>query len=81
MAHVAGSVQAVLQQLLPAPAGPESRLLDAMRYAALGPGKRLRPFLVMASAEMFSVASAGALRVAAAVEMVHTYSLVHDDLP
>ncbi len=52
-----------------------------MRYAALGPGKRLRPFLVLAGARLFGVARQCALQVAAAIEMVHAYSLVHDDLP
>jgi farnesyl diphosphate synthase len=52
-----------------------------MRYAALGPGKRLRPFLVMTSAGIFDVSEESALRVAAAIEMVHCYSLIHDDLP
>jgi farnesyl diphosphate synthase len=52
-----------------------------MRYSALAPGKRLRPFLVLASAGLFGVARRCALQVAAAIEMVHTYSLVHDDLP
>ncbi len=52
-----------------------------MRYSALAPGKRLRPFLVLASAQLFSVAKRSALQAAAAVELVHAYSLVHDDLP
>src|ERR1700757_4241903 len=52
-----------------------------MRYAALAPGKRLRPFLVLASSQLFGVARRCALQVAAAVEMVHAYSMVHDDLP
>ncbi|MYE01744.1 MAG: polyprenyl synthetase family protein [Alphaproteobacteria bacterium] len=52
-----------------------------MRYAALGPGKRLRPFLVVASADLFGVEERFALRCGAAVELVHCYSLVHDDLP
>jgi farnesyl diphosphate synthase len=52
-----------------------------MRYAVLGGGKRLRPFLVMAGAELFDVPVAQALRVGAAVELIHGYSLVHDDLP
>lgn len=56
-------------------------LLEAMRYALLGGGKRLRPFLVCESAKALGYEGAGALRVSAAVEMVHTYSLVHDDLP
>jgi farnesyl diphosphate synthase len=72
---------ASLERLLLVPAGPEARVYDAMRYAALAPGKRLRPFLVLASARLFGVALRCALQVAAAVEMVHAYSLVHDDLP
>jgi farnesyl diphosphate synthase len=52
-----------------------------MRYAIMAGGKRLRPFLVMTSAQLFNVSQKSALRVAAAIEMVHTYSLVHDDLP
>jgi len=52
-----------------------------MRYAALGAGKRLRPFLVIESARLFNVPAASALRVGAALECVHCYSLVHDDLP
>jgi farnesyl diphosphate synthase len=57
------------------------RLIDAMRYAVLGGGKRLRPFLVLESAALFGVPRRRALTVAAAVECVHCYSLVHDDLP
>jgi farnesyl diphosphate synthase len=72
---------ALLERLLLVPAGLEARVYDAMRYAALAPGKRLRPFLVLASARLFGVARRCALQVAAAVEMVHAYSLVHDDLP
>jgi farnesyl diphosphate synthase len=52
-----------------------------MRYSALAPGKRLRPLLVLASARLFGVARTSALQVAAAIEMVHAYSLIHDDLP
>src|SRR3546814_20060222 len=52
-----------------------------MRYAALGPGKRIRPFFVLTGARMFGVPETSALRVAAAVELVHAYSLVHDALP
>jgi farnesyl diphosphate synthase len=57
------------------------RLLQAMRYATLGGGKRFRPFLVVESAALFGVAEAQALPAAAAIECVHCYSLVHDDLP
>ncbi len=81
MAGAAVEVEAVLQQILESEDEPERRLLDAMRYAALGGGKRLRPFLVMQSARQFTVSKKSALRTAAAVELVHCYSLVHDDLP
>jgi farnesyl diphosphate synthase len=72
---------AVLDRLIAVPQGLEARVFEAMRYAALAPGKRLRPFLVLASARLFAVAERGALQVAAAIELVHSYSLVHDDLP
>ena len=75
------AVNAELKKLLPAVEGPEQRLLSAMRYSTLAGGKRLRAFLVLSSAELFEVSRRSALRVAAAVELVHTYSLVHDDLP
>ncbi len=70
-----------LERLLPLPEGPERRVMEAMRYAALDGGKRLRPFLVCAAADVFNVDRSSSLRAAAAVEMVHCYSLVHDDLP
>ncbi len=63
------------------PADRDNRLVTAMRYAALGQGKRLRPFFVAAGARLFDIAEAGALRVGAALELLHCYSLVHDDLP
>jgi farnesyl diphosphate synthase len=71
----------VLEGLLKAPPGLESRVYEAMRYSALAPGKRLRPLLVLPSSQLFGVARASALQVAAAIEMVHAYSLIHDDLP
>jgi len=58
-----------------------ARLVEAMRYAVLGGGKRFRPFLVIESARLFGMAPEQALGAAAAVELVHCYSLVHDDLP
>ena len=70
-----------LDRLLPQEDGPEARLMEAVRYATLSSGKRIRPFLVMNSARLFNVSEKSAVRVAAAVEMVHCYSLVHDDLP
>jgi farnesyl diphosphate synthase len=60
---------------------PAPRLLKAMRYAALAGGKRLRPFLLVESSGLFGVSRARALRVGAALECVHCYSLAHDDLP
>lgn len=85
MAEVARAVEAELERLLPPPlpelAQPEARLIEAMRYAALGPGKRIRPFLVVAGARMFDVPDVGSLPAAVAVEMIHAYSLIHDDLP
>ncbi len=75
----ARDTDALLDRLLPpASAG---RLGEAMRYGALGQGKRLRPFLVVESAKLCGVPAARALRVGAALECVHCYSLVHDDLP
>jgi farnesyl diphosphate synthase len=81
MAAVAEAIEGELDRLLPEPAGGQARLLAAMRYAALGGGKRLRPFLVAAGAELFDVPEARARRVGAAVELIHAYSLIHDDLP
>lgn len=81
MTRIAAVVEAELDALLPEPEGAEARLAEAMRYATLGGGKRLRAFLVMESAALFAVAPTCAARVAAAIEMLHAYSLVHDDLP
>jgi len=75
------AVNRVIDQLIPRSQGPERRLYEAMRYSALGQGKRLRPFLVLCGARLFDVAREHALRTAAAVELVHCYSLIHDDLP
>jgi farnesyl diphosphate synthase len=57
------------------------RLVDAMRHALLGGGKRFRPFLVLESARLFGLANEAALETACALECVHCYSLAHDDLP
>ena len=59
----------------------DSQLYEAMRYSLMAGGKRLRPFLVISSAELFDIPRSKALPIAAAIEMVHTYSLIHDDLP
>ncbi len=78
----AGAVERTLSELIPDDgAAPQARLFQAMRHATLGGGKRLRPFLLLQSAGLFGARDAGALRAAAAVEMVHCYSLAHDDLP
>jgi farnesyl diphosphate synthase len=74
-------VEAQLDALLPVPETAEARLIEAMRYSVLNGGKRMRAFLVMQTAQLFSVNQTCAARVAAAVEMLHAYSLIHDDLP
>lgn len=81
MREAAKAVTDEMAHLLPEGDGHESKVFQAMRYAVMTGGKRLRPFLVMTSAQLFNVARESALRAAVAVEMVHTYSLVHDDLP
>jgi farnesyl diphosphate synthase len=86
LSAVAADVEALLAELLrdaPLPGERErpARLMAAMRHGALAGGKRLRPFLVVETAELFGVRGTGVLRAACAVELVHCYSLVHDDLP
>ena len=81
LADIARLTDAALSRLIPGGEGPEAQVLDAMRYSSLAGGKRLRPFLVIATADLFNVSRTSSERVAAAIEMVHTYSLVHDDLP
>jgi len=68
-------------QLLPDEIARPKRLIEAMRYSSLGGGKRLRPFLVVESAAVFGVSREAALYAGAALECIHCYSLVHDDLP
>lgn len=67
--------------LLPLPGDPRDRLVEAMRYATMGGGKRIRPLLVTATAAMFGVSREAAVRVGTAIEAIHVYSLIHDDLP
>jgi len=81
VAAVAAAVEVELASILPEAEGPQARLHEAMRYVVLGGGKRLRAFLVAATAEMFSVRGLAPTRAGAAVELLHAYSLVHDDLP
>ena len=77
----AADVDSALQALLPEPTGFHGRVQEAMRYAVMAGGKRLRPFLVLETASLFDVPRERAMRVACAIECLHTYSLVHDDLP
>jgi len=81
LAENARAVNDVLDRLLPLHDDLEARLMEAVRYASLAGGKRIRPFLVTTSAGLFGVSEEYALRTASAVEMVHCYSLIHDDLP
>ncbi|NBW74984.1 MAG: polyprenyl synthetase family protein [Sphingomonadaceae bacterium] len=78
---IGSDVAALFDALLPVPDDPRARLVEAMRYALLGGGKRLRPLLVTATAALYGVDRAAALRVGCAIEAIHVYSLVHDDLP
>jgi farnesyl diphosphate synthase len=82
---VVDKMESVLSRVLPEPAGPQKTVMEAMRYAALGGGKRLRPFLLVESARMLSKSeldvNEGVWMAAAALECVHVYSLIHDDLP
>jgi farnesyl diphosphate synthase len=77
----ADAIEEVLDSLLLSAGNDESRLMDAVRYSTLGGGKRIRPFLVVSAAALFDVDEQYALRAGAAIEMIHCYSLVHDDLP
>ena len=79
--HALAQVAAFFDTLLHLPDGPENRLIEAMRYTMLSEGKGFRPYLAYAAAQLFDVDEAHAIRVAAALEAVHCYSLIHDDLP
>ena len=81
LAQAADLVTVALDELLPRGDGAESRLTEAMRYAALGEGKRLRPFFALEAAKMFDLDERPVLRAACALECIHAYSLIHDDLP
>ena len=81
IAESAGLVDGALDRMLPRPEGRQAQVQEAMRYAIQAGGKRLRPFLVLQSARLFAVPDARSLRAGAAIEALHTYSLVHDDLP
>lgn len=79
--EAADRVTVALDALLPRVQGPEGVLFSAMRYAALAGGKRMRPFFTLEAGRLFDADEQALLRTAVAVECVHTYSLVHDDLP
>lgn len=74
-------MDSLFDALLPVPADSRARLFEAVRYAVIAGGKRLRPLLLVATAEMYGVGRAAALRAGAALEAIHVYSLIHDDLP
>ena len=78
---IADRTTAAIDTLLPPVQGPEQKLLSAMRYAALAGGKRMRPFFVIEVGRLFDADETALLRTAVAVECIHTYSLIHDDLP
>ncbi len=81
LTQIGAEVDAEFDRLLALPGDARDRLYAAMRHAAIGGGKRLRPLLVTATASLFHVDRDVALRVGTAVEAIHVYSLVHDDLP
>ena len=81
VAEAADLVTVALDELLPRAEGPESRLTEAMRYAALSEGKRLRTFFALETGRMFDLDERSVLRAACALECIHAYSLIHDDLP
>src|SRR6185436_5214356 len=80
-ASVRADVDAFFAELLAPTGDSRDRLYEAMRHAAIGGGKRLRPLLTVAAARLFAIDRARALRVGCAIEAIHVYSLIHDDLP
>ena len=80
-ARVSNAVDALFGQLLSDPKDGRDRLYAALRHAAIGGGKRLRPLLTVAASRLFGIAEDRAIRVGTAIEAIHVYSLVHDDLP
>ena len=79
--RIQAEVDAGFDALLPVPGDASARLVDAMRYAAIGGGKRVRPLLLTATAELYGVDRGQAIRASLAIEAIHSYSLIHDDLP
>lgn len=80
-ARIEREIDATFDRLLPVPDDARARLIEAMRYAAIGGGKRVRPLLLIATAGMYGVDRDSAVRAATAIEAIHVYSLIHDDLP
>jgi farnesyl diphosphate synthase len=81
LARIAEDVDAAFDAMLSTPADARARLVEAMRYAAIGGGKRMRPLLLCATAAMYAVDRDAAVRAGCAIEAIHVYSLIHDDLP
>ena len=81
LTFAASSTEHTMDRLLPKGDSDEARVFEAMRYSSLGGGKRLRAFFVLAGATLFKVGALAALRTASAIEFLHAYSLIHDDLP
>lgn len=81
MTEVRELINQNLDELLPLPQGKEVRVVEAMRYSAIGTGKVLRPFLAMSIGKILGLDQKIAMRIGVAIEMLHTYSLIHDDLP
>ncbi len=81
LVHIQRDIDIAFDRLLPVPQDARARLVEAMRYAVIGGGKRVRPLLLTATAELYGVGREAAIRVSAAIEAIHVYSLIHDDLP
>ena len=81
LVDVSCEIDALFDEVLVVPPDSSGRLMHAIRYAAIGAGKRLRPLLTCASGDLFGVARAHSLRAGLAVECIHVHSLIHDDLP
>jgi farnesyl diphosphate synthase len=80
-ARIQSAIDSAFDAFLPVPPDSRARLVEAMRHAAIGGGKRVRPLLVCATADLFGVSQVAATNVGCAVEAIHCYSLIHDDLP
>lgn len=81
MEQIRNQINTELDRLLPVPETKDARVVEAMRYSAIGSGKALRPFLAITVGELLGLNPTTALRIGVAIEMLHTYSLIHDDLP